>query len=243
QDGPAPARAGARGLGVLLRRLLGEPLRGAPALALHGSHASEARAGGSGHAALGDPGRVPRHRHRPGRAAPGPAARRAGAGRPEPRHGGLLRGLPPARRGPGPPGIRRPAGGSRLPGPGPYAISGIGGVLWSLRHLVPRSVRQALKAGLRRPLDSLCQLTHPVPTLWRPGARAFAIPSNNMTSAIRINLKGREPFGAVAPGEENERVCQELIDGLLELENPATGAPAVQWVRRARELYQGPRLD
>lgn len=124
-----------------------------------------------------------------------------------------------------------------------YAISGIGGVLWNLRRLVPRPLRQALKAGLRRPLDSLWQLTHPVPTLWKPGARAFAIPSNNMTGAIRINLKGREPFGAVAPGEEYERVCQELIDALLELENPATGALAVQWVRRACDLYKGPRVD
>jgi predicted AlkP superfamily phosphohydrolase/phosphomutase len=72
--------------------------------------------------------------------------------------------------------------------------------------------------------------------------RAFVLPSNNMTSAIRINLKGREPFGVVAPGEEYEQVCDGLRDRLLELENPATGRAAVRWVRRAGELYQGPRL-
>ena len=36
--------------------------------------------------------------------------------------------------------------------------------------------------------------------------RAFVLPSNNMTSAIRIDLKGREPFGTVAPGDEYEKL-------------------------------------
>jgi predicted AlkP superfamily phosphohydrolase/phosphomutase len=72
--------------------------------------------------------------------------------------------------------------------------------------------------------------------------RAFVIPSNNMTSAIRINLQGREPHGAVAPGAEYNAVCEDLAARLLELENPDTGRPAVQWVKRARELYEGPRL-
>ncbi len=124
-----------------------------------------------------------------------------------------------------------------------YAIGGVGSVVWNLRQLLPRGLREALKARWRRPLDTLWGLTHPVPTLWKRGMRAFVIPSNNMTSAIRINLKGREPYGAVAPGAEYETVCDELAARLLELENPDTGRPAVQWVKRAREIYQGPRLS
>lgn len=72
--------------------------------------------------------------------------------------------------------------------------------------------------------------------------RAFVLPSNNMTSAIRINLKGREPFCAVAPGAEYEALCEELTARLLELENPETGRVAVQWVQRAQEISQGVRL-
>jgi predicted AlkP superfamily phosphohydrolase/phosphomutase len=73
--------------------------------------------------------------------------------------------------------------------------------------------------------------------------RAFAIPSNNMTGAIRINVKGRDPAGLVGPGAEYETLCRELTEALLALENAETGRPAVQWVRRADELYQGPRLS
>jgi len=73
--------------------------------------------------------------------------------------------------------------------------------------------------------------------------RAFVLPSNNMPSAVRINLEGREPFGVVAPGQDYEQVCDELRDRLLELKNPATGRSAVQWLRRADELYQGARLQ
>jgi predicted AlkP superfamily phosphohydrolase/phosphomutase len=124
-----------------------------------------------------------------------------------------------------------------------YAISGLRGAFWNLRHLLPTPVRRAMKTRLPGPLASLWDLTHPRPNLWKPGMRAFLLPSNNMTSAIRINLKGREPFGVVAPGQEYEQVCDELRDRLLELQNPATGRSAVQWVRRAGELYQGARLQ
>jgi len=72
--------------------------------------------------------------------------------------------------------------------------------------------------------------------------RAFAVPSNNMTGAIRINLKGREPEGLVGPGVEYEALRQEIVDALLALKNPETGRPAVQWVARVEDLYEGPRL-
>jgi predicted AlkP superfamily phosphohydrolase/phosphomutase len=130
-----------------------------------------------------------------------------------------------------------------LPGRDSYAIGGARGMLWSLRRLLPARMRQAIKSWLPGPMAELWSLTHPVPNLWKPGMRAFVLPSSNMTSAIRINLKGRELFGVVAPGEEYEKLCDELTTALQELENPDTGRSAVQWVRRARELYQGPRLQ
>ena len=140
-------------------------------------------------------------------------------------------------------GLGGPAEAPGFPDRDSYAIAGVGGAFWNLRRFLPVHVRQALKARLPRVLGSLWNVTHPVPTLWKPGMRAFVIPSNNMTGAIRINLKGREPFGAVAPGAEYEKLCEELTASLLELENPDTGQPAVQWVRRARDLFQGPRLE
>ena len=115
-------------------------------------------------------------------------------------------------------------------------------ILWSGRHIIPNRLRQTLKARLPEPVLSLCRWTSPDPNP-RPWMRAFAVPSHNMTGAIRINLKGREPIGIVEPGTEYETLCQELTDGLLALENADTGRRAVQWVARAGELYQGPRLS
>jgi predicted AlkP superfamily phosphohydrolase/phosphomutase len=139
-------------------------------------------------------------------------------------------------------GLGTPPDAARFPDRDSYAIGGLRGVLWSLRRLLPHGLREALKARWRGPLDALWGLTHPAPSLWRPGMRVFTLPSNNMTSAVRINLTGREPYGVVEPGADYEALCEELTARLLELENPATGRPAVHWVRRARDIYQGPRL-
>ncbi len=114
--------------------------------------------------------------------------------------------------------------------------------VWNLRHFLPERLRQRLKASMPNPVTTLWVLTHPKPTPRRE-MRAFTVPSHNMTGAIRINLKGREPAGLVEPGMEYEALCRELTDAFLELENAETGRPAVQWVARASELYQGPRLD
>ena len=73
--------------------------------------------------------------------------------------------------------------------------------------------------------------------------RAFSIPSNNMTGAIRINLKGREPAGLIEPGAEYEALRCQLREALLELEDPETGRRVVEWVARREELYAGPRAD
>ena len=107
-----------------------------------------------------------------------------------------------------------------------------------LRTLLPGKLRLELKSqfpalitSLRRSMDG--------PDLgpWCR-ARAFAVPSNNMTGAIRINLKGREPEGVVEPGAEYEALRREIADALTVLENPETGRPAVQWVARVEELYE-----
>ena len=139
-------------------------------------------------------------------------------------------------------GLNGSAESRNFPGRDSYAIGGVRGLTWNLRRFLPARLRRAIKSRLPGPMAALWNLTHPRPNLWKPGMRAFALPSNNMTSAIRINLKGREPFGEVEPGEEYENLCDQLTSRLQELENPATGRSAVQWVRRARELYRGPRL-
>ena len=56
--------------------------------------------------------------------------------------------------------------------------------------------------------------------------RAYAMPLNEESGAIRINLRGREPNGLVAPGDEYEALVSELRDAFLELRDSRIGPPA-----------------
>lgn len=60
---------------------------------------------------------------------------------------------------------------------------------------------------------------------------------------IHVNLKGREPRGSVEPGAEYETVCDELVEGLLQLEDPDSGEKIVQRVVKKEDVYRGPHFD
>jgi predicted AlkP superfamily phosphohydrolase/phosphomutase len=66
--------------------------------------------------------------------------------------------------------------------------------------------------------------------------RAFAMPLNEESGAIRINLRGREPDGIVEPGEEYRTLAEELRDSFLELRDIESGLPLVSKVLFARDL-------
>jgi predicted AlkP superfamily phosphohydrolase/phosphomutase len=56
---------------------------------------------------------------------------------------------------------------------------------------------------------------------------------------IYLNLKGREASGIVAPGEESARLQDELVEQLVAMTDPATGAPMVDAVYKADDVYAG----
>lgn len=56
---------------------------------------------------------------------------------------------------------------------------------------------------------------------------------------IRLNVRGREPQGVVEPGEEYDRLREEIAAALLALRDTA-GRPLVRHVRWGEELYPGP---
>jgi predicted AlkP superfamily phosphohydrolase/phosphomutase len=62
---------------------------------------------------------------------------------------------------------------------------------------------------------------------WRS---AFALPHNEISGAIRINLQGREAHGRVAPGRHYRRLCDRIEQELLSLRNVSNGAPIVDKV-------------
>lgn len=110
-----------------------------------------------------------------------------------------------------------------------------------------RAMRRYARPGLSRRFDRLfgspLRLRHPydaklgyMPPVWYqpywPHMPAFALPSFS-DGFIRINLKGREQWGAVAP-EDFGRVCARLEAMLLALRDPRRGTPAIAEIVRLR---------
>ncbi len=69
-----------------------------------------------------------------------------------------------------------------------------------------------------------------------PKTRA-AFVTNNRCGGIRINLRGREPFGRVEPGAEAAALLQTLRHELLALRDPASGEAIIARVQSASEAF------
>jgi predicted AlkP superfamily phosphohydrolase/phosphomutase len=69
-----------------------------------------------------------------------------------------------------------------------------------------------------------------------PKTRA-AFVNNNRCGGIRLNLRGREPYGSVEPGPESAALLQMLRRELLALRDPASGEPIIARVQSASELF------
>jgi len=63
------------------------------------------------------------------------------------------------------------------------------------------------------------------------------------TNGFFVNLKGREMFGVVEPGEEYETVVKDLIARLEALKNPFDGTRLLPVVKRREELFSGPKVS
>jgi predicted AlkP superfamily phosphohydrolase/phosphomutase len=116
------------------------------------------------------------------------------------------------------------------------------GVTSTVRGRMPPGVKRALKfvlrGGARKRLQRAAgSLPRPLES---PETRAIAV-KNGRCGAIRLNLKGRDPFGAIEPGAEYDAACAELIEEISKLEHADTGAPAVREVVRTDTVY-GPEL-
>lgn len=59
------------------------------------------------------------------------------------------------------------------------------------------------------------------------------------TNMIRINLKGREPKGIVEPGEEYEKLVDDIVHRLKNITEPETGSNLDITVFKRDEIYQG----
>jgi predicted AlkP superfamily phosphohydrolase/phosphomutase len=105
------------------------------------------------------------------------------------------------------------------------------------RH-TPRPLRPLLKALARSgPVKSIQSnagcLINP---LEASDTKACAL-HNNRCGAIRLNIRGREPFGCVEPGAEAAALMAEIHQGLLALKDPSSGEPIVDHITTAIEAF------
>lgn len=62
-------------------------------------------------------------------------------------------------------------------------------------------------------------------------------------NSLYLNVKGREPNGVVAPGDEYEKVRTNLIGQLMAVRDPQTGEKVISHVYRPQDIYDGPYVD
>jgi predicted AlkP superfamily phosphohydrolase/phosphomutase len=145
--------------------------------------------------------------------------------------GGPAISAPLAERGGTPAARRKPA------------ASGKRDLAKRIRNLVPSRLRIAVSRYLlpHKLKERLTIRWMTADIVWSR-CRAFLI-NNANEGYVRINLKGREPQGIVAPGAEYETLCDSLVAALRGLVNPRTGRPAVRAVWRVDQVYAGPYRD
>ncbi len=73
--------------------------------------------------------------------------------------------------------------------------------------------------------------------------RFFAIPHNDNSGAVRINVKGREKHGIVERGAEYDAIVREITEAVATFKNPDTGQPLVKRVVCVPHEYSGPHLE
>jgi predicted AlkP superfamily phosphohydrolase/phosphomutase len=112
-----------------------------------------------------------------------------------------------------------------------------------LRERIPMPWQYAVKKMLPAAIENYLVCRFMGAEKLDPNARAVYIPNNDLNTSIRINLKGRDRYGRVAPGAEYEQLCGFLAERLGELVNPATGRRAVECVTRVSAQYEGEFLN
>lgn len=120
----------------------------------------------------------------------------------------------------------------RTAAPLPRALNAISrAVPWSIRRHVNRRLSNERQAVLQA-------------RMWEESInwdRTRAVGETAFSAGwVRLNLRGREPHGIVAPGAEADALCAEIAAELGALRNAETGAPAVADVTRMDELAGGP---
>lgn len=113
------------------------------------------------------------------------------------------------------------------------------------RFLRPKFVphrRRGKAFGMTRLLRKIPGFSRCAPFIDLARTRAFSSLGN--TPGLFINLRGRYESGIVEPGEEYERLRDELVRGLSGIVDPSgNGRPLFKRVGRREKFFSGPHLE
>jgi predicted AlkP superfamily phosphohydrolase/phosphomutase len=73
--------------------------------------------------------------------------------------------------------------------------------------------------------------------------RFFEIIINDACGGVRLNVRGREPYGVVEPGADYEATCAMLEHELSSLVDPVSGRRIVERIVRPQVIYPGAHAD
>jgi predicted AlkP superfamily phosphohydrolase/phosphomutase len=114
------------------------------------------------------------------------------------------------------------------------------GLLSTVRQAIPIGWRQSVTRCLPRAMRYRLSMKWVNSGIDWSRSRVFCIPNSN-EGYFRVNLRGREPLGIVAPGAEYQDLVDSLHEELGQLRNPANGLRAADRVFRMDDVYPGPR--
>ena len=113
----------------------------------------------------------------------------------------------------------------------------------TLKMTIPGAWQYRIKAMLPQSMqDQLLFRWYSGGRNWT-GARAFAIPNNDVVGSIRLAVRRRDKHGLVEPGEDYRRICQDIAQALYELTDPETERRVVKRVTLLQDEFFGPFLD
>jgi predicted AlkP superfamily phosphohydrolase/phosphomutase len=115
--------------------------------------------------------------------------------------------------------------------------SSAGSVAGSVRARLPGAVARLIKTVVRGPLRARLKSAAgtPVHPLANPRTKAAWVRCG-LNGAIRLNVRGRDPFGSVEPGEEYDAICADIKRELEGLRDTESREPVVTEVVRCDEL-------
>ena len=111
-----------------------------------------------------------------------------------------------------------------------------------LTRFVARAIPQRLLARLLTQTGPRGELDTMFGNIDWPRTKAFALGASGSGGMIFINLRGRQPNGTVQPGDEYEKVRDNIIEELNRIAPPNTTAPFDIRVFRKEDIYRGEYL-